>query len=84
MADSKTLLLFYHVIKEEHLIMVAIVMIMKSTSDAVHIHMGKVYLHCICLLTSLGGGCYHLSFLPETGKTAFGHFLLIVLSLRKE
>lgn len=83
MAASKTLLLFYHVIKEEHLIMV-VVMIMKSTSGAVHIHMGKVYLHCICLLTSLGGGCYHLSFLPETGKTAFGHFLLTVFNLRKE
>lgn len=45
MADSKTPLLFFPLIKEKNVIVVVNVMITKSKQAAEHIHLGNVYLH---------------------------------------
>lgn len=79
-ADSKTPIVFFHVIKRKKLITVGNCD-SEEYPSAAHTHMGNVYLRCVFSPHfSLGDCFYHESFLPETGKSALGHVHLVVLN----
>lgn len=86
MADSKTPIIVLSCPKRKKLIMVATVMILKST-QVLYIPTWVMFARTIFSPPnfSLGDCFYYEFFLPETRKTALGHFHLIALNcVRKE